>query len=83
MLKLSATATATATANTRTIELPTELADQLQAEARRSRKSVVGYVRELIEDQVDGREAAKVMKRIKDGKEKAHPADEVYARLGI
>ncbi len=70
-------------ASTRTIELPADVADQLQAEARRSRKSVVSYVRELIEDQVDGRAAAKVMKRIRAGKEKAHPADEVYARLGI
>ncbi len=72
-----------ASANTRSIELPADVADQIAAEAKRSRKSVVAYVRELIEDQVDGREAAKVMKRIKDGKEKAHPADEVYARLGI
>lgn len=72
-----------ATANTQSIELPTEVAQQLQAEAKRSRKSVAEYLAQWLEDQADGREATKIMKRVKDGKETASPADEVYARLGI
>ena len=77
MLKLSASA------STRSIELPAELADQLQAEARRSRKSLVAYLQEQIEDQIDGREAAKRLKSLRSGKTKAIPAEQVYADLGI
>lgn len=77
MLKLSASA------STRSIELPAELADQLQAEARRNRKSLVAYLQEQIEDQIDGREAAKRLKSLRSGKTKAIPAEQVYADLGI
>ena len=77
MLKLSASA------STRSIELPAELADRLQAEARRNRKSLVAYLQEQIEDQIDGREAAKRLKSLRSGKTKAIPAEQVYADLGI
>lgn len=72
-----------ATANTRTIELPIEVADQLQAEAKRNRKTVAEYVAQWLEDQADGREAAKRLKAIESGKTKAIPAAEVYARHAI
>jgi predicted DNA-binding protein len=65
---------------TKTIELPEELAAMLQAEAKRSRKTIAQYVAQWLEDQQDGREAAKVIKRIKEGKEKVYPAAEVWAR---
>ncbi|TXT38654.1 MAG: hypothetical protein FD135_2757 [Comamonadaceae bacterium] len=71
------------TTATQTIELPEELASMLHAEARRSRKTIAQYVAQLLEDQADGREAAKVMKRIKEGKEKVYPASEVWAKHGI
>lgn len=71
------------TTATQTIELPEELAAMLQAEARRSRKTIAQYVAQWLEDQADGREAAKRLKRIQDGKDKLVPAAEVYARLGI
>lgn len=70
-------------AGTVSLDFPPDVARMLQAEAKVHRKPVAELVRELLEDRADGREAAKVMKRIRDGKERAHPADEVYARLGI
>ena len=67
--------------NTRTIELPEELADMLQAEAKRSRKSVAAYLTQWLEDQIDGRIAAKRLKDLKSGKTKGIPAEEVFAEL--
>ncbi len=72
-----------ASANTRSIELPAELADQLVAEAKRSRKPVVEIVREWLEDRADVRDAQRIMKRIKDGKERLIPAAEVHEKLGL
>lgn len=71
------------TTATKTIELPENIASMLQAEAKRSRKSIAQYVAQWLQDQADGREAARVMQRIKEGKEKAISAEEVYAQLGI
>jgi hypothetical protein len=68
---------------TQTIELPSEVAAMLKNEARRSRKSVAEFLMQWLEDQADGREAAKRLKLIKQGKTKASPAAEVYAKLGI
>ncbi len=70
-------------AGTVSVDLPADVAGMLQAEARRRRKSVVSYVRELIEDQIDGREAARRWKDIESGKTKPVPAAEVYKRLGL
>jgi predicted DNA-binding protein len=69
--------------STRTIELPAEVAALLQNEARRSRKSIAECIMQWLEDQADGREAARISKRIKAGKEKVYPAKEVWARHGI
>ena len=69
--------------NTRTIELPEELADLLQAEAKRSRKSVSAYVAQWLQDQADGRLAAKRLKALESGKTKGIPAAQVYAELGL
>jgi len=66
-----------------TIELPVEVADMLKSEAKRNRKSIAEFIMQWLEDQIDGREAAKRMKRVKEGKSKLIPAEEVYARLGI
>ena len=66
-----------------TIELPAALVKLLKAEARRNRKSVAATIADWLEDQADGREATRIMKRIAAGKERAIPAEEVYARLGI
>lgn len=68
---------------TQTIELPENIAAMLQAEARRSRKSVSNYIGQWLQDQADGREAARVLRRIEAGKEKLVPAEEVYAKLGL
>jgi len=65
------------------LALPADLVQQLEREAKASKKTVTQLIGEWLEDQRDGREAMKVLKRIKDGKEKAIPAAEVYARLGI
>ena len=71
------------TTATKTIELPEELVAMLQAEAKRSRKTIAQYVAQWLEDQQDGREAMRRWKLIKSGKTKVIPAEEVYARLGI
>ena len=65
------------------VELPSEVAGLLKAEAKKSRKSVAEFVMQWLEDQADGREAAKRMQDLKAGKTKAMPAEEVFARLGI
>jgi predicted DNA-binding protein len=65
------------------IALPHDVVKMLHREARLSRKSVTEAIRQWLQDQADGREAAKVLKRIQEGKEKLHPAKEVYARLGL
>lgn len=65
------------------IELPARTAQMLQAEAKRARKPIGKLVLEWLEDQAEEREAAKVVKRIKEGKEKMIPAAEVYAKLGL
>lgn len=65
------------------ILLPADLVAMLNQEAKASRKSIPNLIRQIIEDQIDGREASRIMKRIKEGKEKTIPAEEVYARLGI
>ena len=71
------------TGATRSIELPSEVADMLQAEAKRSHKSVGEFIAQWLEDQADGRDAAKRWKSLESGKTKAIPAAEVYAKLGI
>ncbi len=68
---------------TTSIELPAELAALLEKEARSRRKSVTRYIAEWLEDQADYRAAERVMKRVREGKEKLIPAEEVYKRLGI
>ncbi len=55
----------------------------LEKEARSRRKSVTRYIAEWLEDQADYRAAERVMKRVREGKEKLIPAEEVYKRLGI
>jgi hypothetical protein len=69
--------------NTETIELPQEVAGLLKSEAQRSKLSIAEYLMQWLEDQVDGREAARRSKLLKSGKTKAIPAQEVYADLGI
>jgi len=69
--------------STEFVELPAEVAGLLKAEAKRSRKTVAAFVMQWLEDQADGREAARRMQDLKSGKTKAIPAEEVYARLGI
>lgn len=66
-----------------TIELPAEVADMLKSEARRSRQSIAEFIMQWLEDQIDGCQAASRMKRVKEGKSKLMPAEEVYAKLGI
>lgn len=63
---------------TETIELPAKVAVMLKSEAQRNKKSTAQYLTQWLEDQADGREAVKVMNRIKEGKEKVYPADEVW-----
>ena len=70
-------------AGTVSVDLPADLASMLQKEAKVKRKPIATVVREWLEDQADGREAAKIWKRIQDGKEKLIPAEEVYKKLGI
>jgi predicted DNA-binding protein len=65
------------------VALPHDVATMLMTEAKRNKKPVAEFLREWLEDQVDARESARIMKRVKDGKEKVHPAAEVWARLGI
>lgn len=65
------------------IELPARTVERLQAEAKRARKPIAKFVLEWLDDQAEEREAAKVIKRIKEGKEKMIPAAEVYAKLGL
>lgn len=68
---------------TETIELPVAVAAMLKLEAQYSKMSIAEYIRQWLEDQADGREAARISRRMKSGKEKRIPAAEVYARLGI
>lgn len=70
-------------AGTVSVTLPADVAKQLEQEAKASRKPIASILRQWLEDQSDAREAARVIKRIRSGKEKVHPAAEVYARLGI
>lgn len=66
-----------------TIELPSEVAQLLKAEAKQNKLSVAEFIMQWLEDQADGREAQRRMKLLKAGKTKAIAASEVYARLGI
>ena len=66
-----------------TLQLPADVADLLQKEAKRHRKSISRYVAEWLEDQRDGREAAKRWKDVESGKTKLIPAEEVYKKLGL
>ena len=66
-----------------TIELPAAVVAMLKLEAQYSKMSIAEYIRQWLEDQADGREAARRMKMLKNGTTKAIPAAEVYARLGI
>lgn len=68
---------------TETIELPTTIAHMLKLEAKHAKMSVAEIIRQWLEDQEDGREAARRMKLLKNGKTQAIPAADVYARLGI
>ncbi len=65
------------------VELPEDVATLLQAEAKRSKKSLAEFVMQWLDDQADGREAQRRMSRIKSGKSKPIPAAQVYADLGI
>ncbi len=68
---------------TRSIDLPRELAEQLQAEAKRHRTSVPELLAGWLEDCSDGRDAAKRSAALASGKAKAIPAAEVYAKISI
>lgn len=68
---------------TETIELPTEVAGMLKAEAKKSRLSIPEFIMQWLEDQADARVALKRLKDLESGKTKAVPAKDVYARLGI
>lgn len=68
---------------TESIQLPSDLASRLKAEAERNRLSIPELLMQWVQDQADGREAVATMKRIKSGKEKVSPAADVWARLGI
>jgi len=65
------------------LSLPADLVQQLEREAKANKKTVTQLIGEWLEDQRDFREAAKVLKRVKEGKEKTYPAAEVWARHGI
>jgi predicted DNA-binding protein len=69
------------TMKTIAIELPEEVATLLQAEVKRSKKSMAEYVMQWLEDQADIREANAMMERIKSGKEKTTPWSEARKRL--
>lgn len=66
-----------------TLELPLGVVSMLQTEAKRSRKPLDRFLVELLQDKAEERAAAAVLKRIKEGKEKLIPAEEVYAKLGL
>ncbi len=68
---------------TETIELPAAVAHMLKLEAQNARMSISEIICQWLEDQEDGREAARRMKLLKSGRTKAVPAADVYARLGI
>ena len=54
--------------------------------SRKAEKIIVQWLEEKADkaqDEADGKEALKRLKALRSGKEKAVPADEVYARLGI
>ena len=70
-------------AGTVSVDLPKDLANMLQKQARAHRKPVAAYLREWLEDQADAREATRRWKDIQSGKTKTIPAEEVYKRLGI
>jgi hypothetical protein len=65
------------------LPLPADLVHQLNKEAKVSKKTVTELIRQWLEDQSDGREAAKRSKLMKAGKTKAIPAADVYAKLGL
>lgn len=65
------------------LELPAGLAEALEKESRRKRKSVARMLAEYLEDLEDYRAAEAAMKRVRDGKEKFIPAEEVYKKLGL
>lgn len=67
----------------KSIDLPAPVFDMLTAEAKRSRKSIAEYMAQWLEDQADGREAARRMKLLREGKTQAIPAEQVYSLLGI
>ena len=72
-----------AAAGTISLDLPEDVANMLQKEAKAHRKPVATYLREWLEDQADAREAARRWKDIQSGKTKTIPDEEVYKRLGI
>jgi len=65
------------------LSLPADVASMLEKEAKSRRKSVAAVLRELLEDRADARDARKILKRVRDGKEKTIPATEVYHKLGL
>jgi predicted DNA-binding protein len=65
------------------VYLPERVANALKAESKASRKSLDKLITQWLEDMEDGRAAARVARRIKEGKSKLIPAEEVYARLGL
>jgi predicted DNA-binding protein len=69
--------------DTVSLELPSGLFAALEKESKRKRKSVVRVLADFLEDQADYRAAEAVMKRVREGKEKLIPAEEVYKRLGL
>lgn len=66
---------------TATVELPAEVADLLQKEAKRHRKSIARYVAEWLEDQADARTADKAEKASK-GKPTIR-AQDLYKECGL
>lgn len=75
--------TARDTGETVSIELPVALLHSLEKEGRRRHKTVAAVIAQMMQDREDFVAAEKVMKRVREGKEKLVPATEVYARLGI
>lgn len=65
------------------VSLPADVASMLEKEAKSRRTSVAAVLREFLEDRADVRDARKILKRLKDGKEKTIPAAEVYKKLGL
>ena len=72
-----------AAAGTVSVDLPEDVANMLQKEAKAHRKPIATYLREWLENQADAREAARRWKNIESGNTKPIPANEVYKRLGI